>query len=180
MLISRSKFYLYTLAMLSSGTLLTITMKKISLFKSNGESFDHPYLMSGLMFLSESICLLLYTISNPGQFNLFSTKYLFAIPALFDLCGSTLVFIGLSLSTASIYQMMRGFIIVITCVYSSVFLKSKIFKHQVIGVFLTCLGLSIIGLSSIMTSSKSAKNPALGIFFTIFGQFFSGSLCILN
>lgn len=178
MLISRFKFYLYTLAMLSSGTLLTIIMKQISLFKSNGKSFDHPYLMAGLMFLSESICLLFHIISTSAQLNSISTKYLFAIPALFDLCGSVLIFIGLSLSTASIYQMMRGFIIVITCLYSSVFLKSKIFKHQIIGVFLTCLGLSIIGLSSIITSSKSAKNPALGIFFTIFSQFFSGGVFI--
>ena len=36
------------------------------------------------------------------------------IPALFDICGSTLMFIALTMTAASIYQMMRGVIVVIT------------------------------------------------------------------
>jgi len=37
-----------------------------------------------------------------------------AIPAIFDICGSTLMFIALTMTAASVYQMMRGVIVVIT------------------------------------------------------------------
>ena len=50
---------------------------------------------------------------------------LLAIPACFDICGSTLMNIGLTLCPASIYQMMRGAIVIITAGMAFVFLGKK-------------------------------------------------------
>ena len=51
--------------------------------------------------------------------------FLLAIPACFDICGSTLMNIGLTLCPASIYQMMRGAIVIITAGMAFIFLGKK-------------------------------------------------------
>lgn len=48
-----------------------------------------------------------------------------AIPAMFDICGSSLMFVALTLCAASVYQMMRGVIVVITAVMALIFLGRK-------------------------------------------------------
>ena len=50
---------------------------------------------------------------------------LLAIPATCDLCGSTLMFIALTMVDASVYQMMRGIIVVICAIFSIIFLGAK-------------------------------------------------------
>lgn len=48
-----------------------------------------------------------------------------AIPASCDVCGSTLMFVALSMVSPSVYQMMRGLIVVITALLSIIFLGKK-------------------------------------------------------
>jgi len=48
-----------------------------------------------------------------------------AIPASCDFCGSTLMFVALTMTPASVYQMMRGIIVVITALMSICFLGRK-------------------------------------------------------
>jgi drug/metabolite transporter (DMT)-like permease len=50
---------------------------------------------------------------------------LLAIPAAFDFTASSLMFIALTMTPASVYQMMRGFVTVITALMSIIFLKKK-------------------------------------------------------
>ena len=50
---------------------------------------------------------------------------LLAIPATCDFCGSTLMFIALTMVDASVYQMMRGIIVVICAIFSIIFLGAK-------------------------------------------------------
>lgn len=50
---------------------------------------------------------------------------LLAIPACCDICGSTLMFVALTQCAASVYQMMRGIIVVITAGMSVLFLGGK-------------------------------------------------------
>ena len=51
--------------------------------------------------------------------------FLFAIPAVCDFCGSTLMFVALTQCAASVYQMMRGVIVVITAGLAMAFLGRK-------------------------------------------------------
>ena len=54
-----------------------------------------------------------------------ASPFLLAIPASLDFAGSTLMFIALTMVPASVYQMMRGFINVVTPILSIIFLKRK-------------------------------------------------------
>jgi hypothetical protein len=83
------------------------------------------------MFLGEFFCMFLYGLkrgifgkdlgTQDDQIN----PVLIAIPACFDICGSTLMFIALTLCAASVYQMMRGVIVVITALMALGFLGKK-------------------------------------------------------
>lgn len=161
--------------MLISGTLGTLTLKQLSRPVYNGNSFDHPYFMTGLNFLSETFCLFIHKIFfGQNEEISFKGKLLFSVPALFETFSSVLMLIGLSLSTPSVYQMMRGFVVIVTFTYSIIFFKAKIFKHQLFGLSQILLGLLIIGISSLTSSSDSSENSGLGIFLIILSQFFGG------
>ena len=171
--------------MLISGTLGTLTLKQLSRPVYNGQAFDHPYFFTGLNFLSECCCLVIHKIlflaqTTQNEEISIKGKLLFSIPALFEAFSSVLMLIGLSLSTASIYQMMRGFIVIVTYTYSIIFFKAGIFKHQLFGLSQILLGLLIIGISSLTSSSESSKNPGLGIALIVLSQFFSGGKYIIE
>jgi len=53
------------------------------------------------------------------------SPFLLAIPAACDFTGTTLMFIALTMVPASVYQMMRGFVNVVTPLFSIIFLKKK-------------------------------------------------------
>lgn len=59
------------------------------------------------------------------KLNMNPNPLLLAIPAACDFSGSTLMFIALTMTPASVYQMMRGFINVVTPFLSIIFLKRK-------------------------------------------------------
>jgi drug/metabolite transporter (DMT)-like permease len=54
---------------------------------------------------------------------------LLAIPAACDVIGSTLMNIALTQTAASIYQMIRGIIVLITAAMAMMFLKKKQYRY---------------------------------------------------
>ena len=82
------------------------------------------------MFVGELFCLVLFTFkrflfggsnTDEGKIN---PMYI-SIPAMFDICGSSLMFIALTMCAASVYQMMRGVIVVITAFMAMTLLGRK-------------------------------------------------------
>jgi uncharacterized membrane protein len=104
-------------------------------------------------------------------------RLLFAIPAVFDVLGSTCNFFGLSRVAASVYQMMRAFMIVITATLSVIFLKRKYYIHHMIGICLVIGGVIIVGTVSIH-NAKNVTTDAMGIIFLLIAQCFSGCMFI--
>ena len=100
--------------------------------------------------------------------------FVFAIPSFLDLCTACLLYTGLILIAPSVYQMMKGFLVIVVSIYSIVFLKLKLFRHQVVGVVLILIGVIIVGSISITNVAPSAKNPGLGIVLLIIAQLFAG------
>jgi hypothetical protein len=184
--------------MLVMGTVNTIITKLMDTTEWGGEEFSHPYFQTFTMFNGELICLLLYVLifktahlkeiedpsfqaklrNRPTPTGLYKkfAKYLFGLPAALDLCASTLTYIGLILSAPSIYQMLRGLIVVVVAIYRKIFLKKRVFKHQTVGVIIVVIGISIVGVASVMWSASSAKDPVLGIIVLIIGQCFTGGM----
>jgi drug/metabolite transporter (DMT)-like permease len=100
---------------------------------------------------------------------------------MFDICGSTLMFIALTMCAASVYQMMRGVIVVITAVMAILFLGRKQFSHHWASLFTIVLGVFIVGFVSIMASHKEAadlsvagQTSVLGILMLLGAQCFTG------
>jgi drug/metabolite transporter (DMT)-like permease len=120
------------------------------------------------MFVGELFCLLVYAVrklfanQDPGA-STGVNPLLLAIPAGFDICGSSLMFVALTLCAASVYQMMRGVIVVITAFMALVFLGRKQYAHHWISLFTIVSGVAIVGLVNIMASSKEPSASGTSI-----------------
>lgn len=199
------KFWLAILmgTMLAAGTINTMVAKIQDMLKSNGKSFNHPYFQTATMFVGELMCLFFYYFTK-----LFEKKkpaaeteerlttqranarprtckqrlgpMIFALPAVFDLTGSTLMMIGLGLTAASVYQMLRGIIVVVVALYSVIFLRRRLFIHQIIGVAFVFVGVLLVGIASVIWSSESSRSPILGAVLILIAQFLAGGVFVVE
>jgi drug/metabolite transporter (DMT)-like permease len=176
------------IAMLVFGTLNTVLMKMqdevVVGYDSDGKprKFNHPYFQCAVMFLGEFFCLGLFAakraaFGNPNGQEDKINPILIAVPAMFDICGSSLMFIALTLCAASVYQMMRGTIVVITAVMALLFLGRKQYAHHWISLFTIVLGVFSVGFVSIMASRNSSSadcTSITGICLLLLAQCFTG------
>lgn len=110
---------------------------------------------------------------------------LLAIPATCDFCGSTLMFIALTMVPASVYQMMRGIITVITAILSIIFLKKQQYRHHWTGLACIIIGVAEVGYIAILYPDDSAESAsgggvAFGIVLLLISQLFTGSMFIVE
>jgi drug/metabolite transporter (DMT)-like permease len=104
-----------------------------------------------------------------------------AIPASCDFCGSTLMFVALTMTPASVYQMMRGIIVVITALMSICFLGRKQYRHHWTAIFLIIFGVFAVGYVSVKAGGSEEDtngSEILGIALLLFSQCFSGVMFI--
>ncbi|XP_020622439.1 solute carrier family 35 member F6-like isoform X1 [Orbicella faveolata] len=172
--------------------------------------FDHPWFQTGLMFIGETMCLIglyfhrrrerqklrqnLMSVTR-GESN--STdepsaelsqqprvfQWIFAFPTICDLFGTTLGGIGLLYVNASVWQMLRGSIIIFTGVLSKIFLKRKLWPIHWIGMMVTMLGLVLVGLSSVLRDNHQGSSQGqvvLGIVLILAGQSVSATQMIVE
>jgi len=116
------------------------------------------------MFLGEGLCLIAFyllvcraratgtKIDRAKPFN----KALLAIPAMHDMCATSTMYIGLALTTASAFQMLRGSVVIFTALFSVVFLKRKQYAYHWTGVVLVAIGSALVGLAGIV--GKNSDN----------------------
>ncbi|XP_072032617.1 solute carrier family 35 member F6-like [Amphiura filiformis] len=174
-------------------------------------NFDHPWFQTVIMFIGEFLCifgLLIYrrnereafrqqlqqtqiqadssvpqtsTLKQPRIF-----QWIIAVPTVCDLFGTTLAGIGLLYVTASVWQMLRGSIIIFTGLLSKFFLKRKLRYYHWGGMILTMFGLVLVGISSIFdeerkgTSAGSGGQIILGIVLILAGQLVNGVQMIIE
>lgn len=86
---------------------------------------------------------------------------LLSIPASCDLLATTMMNIGLLLIPVSVFQMVRGAIVLFVGFFSVVFLGRTLFKKQWIGLVSVFGGVFIVGLSAMFYSSSDSKKTAL-------------------
>lgn len=81
---------------------------------------------------------------------------------------------------ASVYQMMRGIIVLIVAGMARIFLKKPQYKHHLIALATIFLGVFVVGLSSVVFSEGSGgeETSPLGIILLLISQCFSGGLYI--
>lgn len=134
------------------------------------------------MFIGEFCCLALYYIQkwkHPLEYEVNSQKAIekglqihgstpwLLIPALSDFTTTTLQFFGLMLIDPSVYQMLRGGVIIITALFSVIFLRKTISKNQILGIFLSVIGITIVGISALL---RTGENLTISVIFSFFSN----------
>ncbi|XP_028808986.1 solute carrier family 35 member F6-like [Denticeps clupeoides] len=152
--------------MLTTGSINTLSAKWADMFSAPGcsdvpkHSFSHPFVQAVGMFLGEFACLFVfYTLlcrdrrspepqMNPGpSFN----PLLFLPPALCDMTGTSIMYVALNMTSASSFQMLRGAVIIFTGLLSVAFLGRRLVPSQWLGIFVTILGLVVVGLADFVS-----------------------------
>jgi drug/metabolite transporter (DMT)-like permease len=72
---------------------------------------------------------------------------LLALPAVCDICGTTLMNVGFLFVVPSIYQMTRGALVIFVGFFSVVFLKKRLHLYQWFALVTVVLGVGIVGLA---------------------------------
>ena len=104
------------------------------------------------------------------------TPLVWILPASCDLIGTTMLFIGLSWTYASSFQMLRGSVIIFTGVFSVIFLKAKLRLHHYLGIILVVSGLVSIGIGDFyyhdynQAKSSSKKGVVFSDLLIVFSQ----------
>jgi drug/metabolite transporter (DMT)-like permease len=142
------KIYFLMLGLIITGTMATLFTKALDLHNVKGLAFDHPYFQSGIMFFGELLCLIPYFIIT-RQEKTEAGFWQYSLPAGCDLLATTMSNIGLILTSASVYQMLKGGIVIVVALMSVTLLRRKLSMQQLGGVLLVFTGVSLVGFSSI-------------------------------
>lgn len=202
MVSSRTIILLYMSGYLIAGAINTILLKSLDSFIINERRFRHPFFQVSSLFLGEFSCMFLsiilsfinrkrarlseYRVLNmqtSHKTSTFKAKFqvlLFGIPAILFLIAACFMFIGLALSAASVYQMARASLSVFVAIYSVIFLKQKIFRHQVVGIVLLFIGLIIVGTSHIVHQSASSDDPIWGGIILLISQIIAAIVLVVE
>ncbi|KAL3428338.1 integral membrane protein [Phlyctema vagabunda] len=88
---------------------------------------------------------------------------LLSLPAICDICGTTLMNVGLLFVVPSIYQMTRGALVLFVGLFSVIFLKRKLHLFQWFALVTVVLGVGIVGLAGAIYKDHKAA-PAAALF----------------
>ncbi|EPY52645.1 NST UDP-galactose transporter [Schizosaccharomyces cryophilus OY26] len=167
------------IVMLASGVANTILSKyQDSLAEDAGPVKSMAIFQSLNIFLGEA-CLWLYVFyrrySRGWRYEslerlTLKEKATLALPAIMDISGSTLMNVGLLFTSASIYQMTRGSLIIFVALFSITFLNRYIGRNQWLSLAFVVFGVTIVGYSG--STANVGSNPMLGITAVLIGQGF--------
>jgi len=89
---------------------------------------------------------------------------LLSLPAICDICGTTLMNVGLLFVVPSIYQMTRGALVLFVGLFSVVFLRKHLHLFQWFALVTVVIGVAIVGLAgAIYKDDKAAPSAVLMI-----------------
>jgi drug/metabolite transporter (DMT)-like permease len=164
--------------MLVFGTCTVVVGKLLFETESEGRKFEKPWWQVLAMFIGMASCLIVYwwkkyvskesredraglldeILSDYG----FSGKMMMRIipPAMCDMVATGLMNIGLVFIPASIWQLLRGSMIVFSAIFSVVFLKKKLYAYNWFGVFVALCALVMVGVACVESSDEEAKDPS--------------------
>lgn len=183
--------HLWVVAMLVFGTTSNVLSKTQYMQDALGRNgtvpqthrYDKPYFESFTMFLGMTVCMIAYAIQKllghkeyeqeemaPLTVNGTQKKptipwkvyFVIAVPAIFDLLASTLMGIGLLWVSASVYQMMRGALMVFGAILAIFFLKRRLYGFHWIGVVLCVVALAMVGLANLLDPARQTSSGDQG------------------
>jgi len=176
------------LLMLITGSINTLSVKWADTMKSESTDgklrpFVHPFLQACGMFIGEMSCMIAFFIVrwynrrkarrqaeasraaeepvpvDPGMTaeTPFS-PFVFLPPALCDMTATSIQYIGLTLTYASSFQMLRGAVIIFTGILSVVILRRRLEWFRWVGIIFVIGGLVTVGTTDIIYSPDKPDN----------------------
>ena len=176
---------------LASGTLNSIVMKLSYQTAAAGAEaadvhfFHKPWFMSLVMFVAMLCALPMFYLSQPKRVPCLKTWLIVSIPSVCDLVGSSMQQVGLIFTPVSIYQMLKGSILLFSAALSVWFLNKRMYRHNWVGVGLCVVALTLVGISSVMTIDAqpivvSYWESLFGIGIVVLGQIVCASQYVLE
>ena len=144
--------------MLILGTATTACMKIMLTLEAPGwagvvHDFDKPFMQSILMFFGMMFAIFIAKCWDPEKKgNQPVTKrsiVMASIPSAFDLFASTLMTFGLIYINASVFQMLRGSMVIFSAILSIIFLKKHIRAYEWTAIGITIVALIMIGVAGV-------------------------------
>jgi drug/metabolite transporter (DMT)-like permease len=86
---------------------------------------------------------------------------LLSLPAICDICGTTLMNVGLLFVVPSIYQMTRGALVLFVGLFSVIFLKRRLHLYQWFALVTVVIGVGIVGLAGAIYKDHKATPAAM-------------------
>lgn len=156
------------------GTMSTISSKwadtlTVPIPSDPNASFSHPFMQTWLMFVGEFSCFFAFyawlgyrklknlPIVEGEHHALPVIPLVYLIPACCDFTASTTMYIGLTMTQASVFQMLRGATVLFTAILSRILLKRIFQTYQWVGMVLVVVGLLCVGLSSLVQAKISGQ-----------------------
>ncbi|XP_058454828.1 solute carrier family 35 member F6 [Malaya genurostris] len=178
-----------------TGSINTLSTKWADFIESESSDgqvrqFEHPFVQAWAMFLGEFLCLLTFKAfyyylrrKNDGsedrdelvkgnrEFN----PFILFIPAMCDMIATSIMYVGLNLTYASSFQMLRGSVIIFVGILSVAFLNRTLATREWTGILLIIVGLAVVGLSDFISndgdsSTYSRNNVITGDLLIILAQ----------
>jgi len=158
------------------------------------KTYQKPWTQNLCMFIAEASLYILYVrkqrrrrlmmpdLSEPmkGNRNAECPMYIFLLPASCDVLATGLGAVGLLMISASVWQMMRGSLIIFTSIFSVVCLGRKLYAYNYVAVTTACVGLGLVGLSAMLDENSESSNVSVGIIITVGAQAFTGLQCVME
>eukprot|EP01046_Picozoa_sp_COSAG06_P095813 COSAG06_NODE_41920_length_386_cov_1.066202_1_plen_128_part_11 len=89
----------------------------------------------------------------------FNPLYL-AVAGMCDMTATSMMYVGLTMTYASTFQILRGFVVVVTAVFSQFVLKRKQQIYQWFGVGMVVVGTIVVGAAPYVPPPMGTKGGA--------------------
>jgi len=150
-------------------------------------TFNHPFVQAAFMFIGEILCGVVYMAlrcTGRGEpMPYFNPLYL-AVAGMCDMTATSMMYVGLTMTYVSTFQILRGFVVVVTALFSHFILKRQQQTFQWAGVVMVVIGTVVVGSAPYVAPplgtddgkhDASASNPALGNAIIVLAQIVVGA-----
>lgn len=165
--------------------------KSVGLISPEPRNFNKPWFMTLIMFIGMALSLVSYAIeyfffsrkfetneavkSDASEHDnvegetmhvkkkpTWKTYLALGAPSCFDLVGSTMLNVGLMYIQASVFQMLKGMMVIYTLIISSFILKRPHYPFMWFSAVIVVIAIAIVGVSAVISTGVSVVGVTQG------------------
>ena len=133
------------------------------------------HFQANCVMLGEMMCMLVYLIyiycirkdletdQNEDKDKPKPNPFLFLPPALCDVTATSMMYVGLTLTSASQFQMLRGSIMVFVGILSRIFLKKRLEWFRIVGMFVIIVGIVMVGAADFFSEGEAGTEMSKAV-----------------